>query len=294
MLFVIDEGNIISQSRFPGVPYDVAFIGVAEKGYLSSNLSVTGQVGHGSMPHEYTAISKLAKVLGKFNNFCMASKMGLGFERELFQVLANYADWPAKFFYSNFWLFKPLFERLFSDIPALNGIIRTTSAVTMIEGGTKENMLPDSASAILNQRIHESQSVAEILQLNKEIIGDPTVELRVTSAYEPTPIAPHCDNCIGYQLIKNSLMHVYPNTIAVPSAFLATTDSKWFGNLTDSLYRFSAIAVKLEEMNSFHGHDERISIVNYEKLINFYHRLIINSDHQNSNDHIVISDRDEL
>lgn len=291
--YIIDEGNIISKSRFPGVPYDVAFIGVTEKGYLSLNVSVSGQVGHGSMPHTQTAISKLARVLGRFYSTSIPSMIGQGFEGQLFDTLAAYAEWPMKIVYANFWLFKPFIEHVFSQHPALNGIIRSTTAVTLIEGGTKENMLPNSASAIINQRIHERQSVSEILDFDRRLIDDPSVQMIIQFSCEPKPISPYCDACLGYQLIKNSLLQVYPNTIAVPSAFLATTDSKWFGNLTDSIFRFSAIAVDLEEMKSFHGHDERLSVVNYEKLINFYHHLILNSDHLDF-PHQIVEERDEL
>lgn len=276
--YILDEGNVISETRFPGVPHDLALIGVSEKGYLSLNVSSIGQVGHGSMPHSRTAISKLANVVGRFHATSLPSMSGQGVEREMFNILATYADWPMKLVYSNYWLFKPFIDHTFSQHPVLNGLIRTTTAVTMIEGGIKENMLPDHASAIINHRIHEKQTVAEVLNLDLKIINDPTISAKVEFACEPKPISPFCDECFGYKLIERSMSEVYPNTVAVPSVFLATTDSKWYTNLTDSIYRFSAIAVELEEMKNFHGHDERLSVINYERLINFYYHLILKSD----------------
>lgn len=276
--YIIDEGNLISKARFPGVNHDIALIGVSEKGYLSLNLSTVGEVGHGSMPNQKTAISKLAQVLGRFHSTSLPSMIGRGVEREMFDILATEADWPMKIVYANFWLFKPLFDHIFSQHPALNGLIRTTTAVTMIEGGTKENMLPDSASAIVNQRIHESQTVTEVIESDKKIIDDPTIEMKIHFGCDPRPISPYCDSCVGYQLIKKSTLQIYPDAVVVPSVFLATTDSKWYGNLTDSIYRFSAVAVDLGEMKNFHGHDERLSIENFENVINFFHHLILNSD----------------
>lgn len=279
--YIIDEGLVISKTHFPGVPHDIGLIGVAEKGYISLNISTVGQVGHGSMPHPKTAISKLADVVSRFHSSCMPSQFGMGIERQMFDNLANYAEWPMKFVYANFWLFKPALEVVFSQNLALNGLIRTTTAVTMIEGGTKENMLPDSASAVINHRVHQSNTVAEVLQLVRRIINDPTVDVKVNFELEPSPIAPYDDDAYGYQLIRRSLLQVHPGAVVVPSIFLASTDSKWYLNLTDSIYRFSAIAVELSEMKSFHGHDERLSVDNYEKLINFYHHLILNSDEPN-------------
>lgn len=280
--YVIDEGLVISKTRFPGVPYDIGFIGVSEKGYLSINISTVGSVGHGSMPPTQTAIAKLGQVIGKFHSTMMPSFFGQGVEREMFEIFAAYSNWPMKFVYANFWLFKPFIGYVFSRDPALNALIRTTTAVTMIEGGTKENVLPDSASAVVNHRVHQAQSIEEIVEFDRRLINDPTVELKVMNySSQADPVSPYCDDCYGYQLIKQSILQIYPGTVVVPSIFLAATDSKWYKQLTDSVYRFSGIAVELTEMKCFHGHDERLSLDNYEKLINFYHHLILNSDEAN-------------
>lgn len=280
--YIIDEGLIISKTHFPGVPHDIGLIGVSEKGYLSLRVSTVGAVGHGSMPPQKTAIAKLADVLSRFHSNTLPNFIGQGVEREMFEIFASYADWPMKVVYANFWLFKPFIGFVFSQNPTLNALIRTTTAVTMIEGGTKENVLPDSASAIINHRLHQSQSIDEVIEFDRKLIDDPTIEIELNSpATQADPVSPYCDDCYGYQLIKHSLLQVYPGTVVVPSIFLAATDSKWYKNLTDSIYRFSAIAVELEEMKCFHGHDERLSVVNYEKLLNFYHHLILNSDQTN-------------
>lgn len=277
--YIIDEGLIISKTRFPGVPHDIGLIGVTEKGYLSLNVSTVGEVGHGSMPPSRTAIAKLSDIISRFHSNTLPSFIGQGVEREMFEIFAAYADWPMKIVYANFWLFKPAIEYVFSQNPTLNALIRSTTAITLIEGGTKENVLPDAASAIINHRIHQAQTIKEIIEFDRKLIDDPTVDISINSpASEADPVSPYCDNCYGYQLIKQSLLQVYPGTVVVPSIFLAATDSKWYKNLTDSIYRFSAIAVEIEEMKCFHGHDERLSVKNYENLLNFYHHLILNSD----------------
>lgn len=280
--YILDEGNIITSSRFPGVDADVALIGVAEKGYLTVKVSTQGSFGHGSMPPFHTAVSKLAKVMSKFNSHLLPSFFGQGVEREMFDIIASHSSWPMKLVYANFWLFKPVLEYVFSSNPTLNALIRTSTAVTMISGGTKENVLPDSASAIINHRVHPSQSIDEIVEFDKFVIKDPTVEVEVLEPKgEPSPTALYCDDCYGWQLLRQSLLQVYPGTIVVPSTFLASSDSKWYTELSDSIFKFSAIVVPFEEMSRFHGHDERISRDNYEGLINFYHHLILNGDDPN-------------
>lgn len=277
--YILDEGNIISKSPVLGIGSQIALIGVIEKGYVTMKVSTQGSVGHGSMPPYKTAITKLSKAISKFHSHLMPSFFGRGVEREMIEIFGSHANWPYKFVYANFWLFKSIFDYIFSNDPALNSLIRTSTAVTMINGGTKENVLPDSATAYINHRVHQLQTINDVLEFDKKIIDDPTIQVEISGHhFEPTPTAPYCDDCYGYQLIKQSVLQVYPGTIVVPSTFLASSDSKWYVNLTDSIYKFSAIAVPMGEMNRFHGHDERISLENYENLINFYHHLIQNSD----------------
>lgn len=277
--YILDEGNIISTTKFPGIDANIGLIGVCEKGYLTVKLSVTGSHGHASLPPAETAITKLSSVVGKFHAHLLPSFLGKGVEKEMIEVFAAHASWPHKLLYANLWLFKPVFEYIFSSDPSMNALIRTSTAVTLIGGGTKENVLPDSATAYINHRIHPHQSIEEVVEFDRRIVNDPTILVEpATHSREPSPIAPFCEDCYGFQLIKQSVLQVYPGTVVVPSTFLAASDSRWYTNLTNSIYKFSAIAVHLDEMKRFHGHDERISLKNYENLINFYHHLIQNSD----------------
>lgn len=277
--FILDEGNVIISDRFPGLDSNLALVGVVEKGMMSVKLSSVGEMGHGSIPPPQTAISKLSKAVARFNSHVMPSFFGSGVEREMIEILAQHSSWPYKFVYSNFWLFKPILEHVFSSTPSLNSIIRTSTAVTMIKGGTKVNVLPDSAEAYINHRIHQFQTIDQILEIDKRIIDDPTIQLEIHGkAHNPSPVAPYDEQAYGFQLIKLSTQQVNPNTIIVPSVFLAASDSRWYTNLTDSIYKFSAITIPLQETKLFHGHDERISCKNYENLINFFHHLIQNSD----------------
>lgn len=277
--FILDEGNIISKTRVPGINNDIALVGVVEKGSVNIKLSTVGAVGHGSMPPEETAIAKLSSAVTKFHSHLLPSFFGRGAEREMIDIFAAHASWPYKLVYANFWLFRPILEYVFSSDPSMNSLIRTSTAVTMISGGTKENVLPDSAQAIINHRIHPLQSVDEIYEFDRKIVDDPTIDIQIYGHNtNPSPVAPYCAECFGWQLIKQSVLQVYPNSIVVPSVFLAASDSRWYVNLTDSIYKFSAISIPIEEMHRFHGHDERISLENFENLINFFNHLMENSD----------------
>lgn len=66
--------------------------------------------------------------------------------------------------------------------------------------------------------------------------------------------------------------------IFFPGTLIANTDTKWYLNLTDSIYRFAVTRVTLSDLKRIHGIDERIGVKNYMELVNFFVHLIKNSD----------------
>jgi carboxypeptidase PM20D1 len=55
---------------------------------------------------------------------------------------------------------------------------------------------------------------------------------------------------------------------------IAGTDSKYFGDVSDHIFKFSPVVAKPEDLPRFHGTNERLAINNYADAIRFYHRLI--------------------
>lgn len=141
------------------------------------------------------------------------------------------------------------------------------------------------------------QTAKEVIEIDKSLINDDNVQIEIVGdAIEPHPISPYDAHSFGYQTIQKSIRQVFPDTIAVSGCFLASTDTRWYLPFTKSVYRFSPSIMqgkwrfcKLnnhflnmfkgeKDTSRFHGHNERISVDNYLKTVNFYHHIILNSD----------------
>jgi len=61
--YVLDEGLNIFNGIVPGISAPVALIGVAEKGYLTLQLTAESPGGHSSAPPEHTAITVISRAL---------------------------------------------------------------------------------------------------------------------------------------------------------------------------------------------------------------------------------------
>ena len=125
--------------------------------------------------------------------------------------------------------------------PMSNGLVRTTSAVTVIEGGVKENVIPSSASAIINHRIHPVDTIDSVINYDRSLIASDAIEIQIEklTAFEPHPISPHDGASFGYNTIKKAIYTVFNDTIVVPGIMVASTDTKWYLGLTKSIYRFT-------------------------------------------------------
>lgn len=71
---------------------------------------------------------------------------------------------------------------------------------------------------------------------------------------------------------------------------VASTDTKWYLDLTKHIYRFTPVIIKQSEAKLFHGHDERISVDNYIKIVNYYHHLIMASDEAELKPEFIVKD----
>ena len=99
-------------------------------------------------------------------------------------------------------------------------------------------------------------------------------------AIQPHPISSYGHDSFGYQTIRQSIQQVFPDIAIIPGMMYAATDTRWYLNFTNNIYRFSPGYITLEQFSIVHGHNERISIDNYLKVVNFYHHIMINSDRE--------------
>ena len=296
LLYLLDEGTfIVKGDAFPGISSSIAFVGVSEKGYLTVKATVRGEAGHSSMTPRETSIVRLSRAVTKFTSDAHPSRFTQGPEKGIFENLAIHASFPFKLIYGNLWLFKLPLSYILSLSPLGNALVRTTSAVTVIHSGIKENVIPSVATALINHRIHPVDSIESVLKTDKELINDEDIELELNEgfAFEPHPVSPFDSQTFGYNVVKKSIESVFPSTIVVPGIMVASTDTKWYLNLTSCIYRFSPAHLEKSDAKLFHGHDERISVQNYEQIVNFYHHLMVMSDRKELFKEQIVK-RDEL
>ena len=270
--FVLDEGSLISEGIVPGVGHPVALIGVAEKGSTTLALTAEGPPGHSAMPPPVSVIGALSTALTRLAGNQMPARI-TGVARQMFETLAPEMGIMNRVMLSNLWLTEPLVRSQLERQGSSNALLRTTTALTVINAGNKSNVLPGRAEALVNFRILPGDSVASVERHARDVIADPSIAIAAFGkGREPSAVSP--SNNGAYNLISRTIRETMPGTIVVPSLVIAATDSRYMSGLSANVYRFEPIRAKPEDLARFHGTNERVSIANYAELIQFFHRLI--------------------
>uniref|UniRef100_F6S6G5 N-fatty-acyl-amino acid synthase/hydrolase PM20D1 n=1 Tax=Monodelphis domestica TaxID=13616 RepID=F6S6G5_MONDO len=277
--FIIDEGGYIFDSFFSGIEKPFAVISVSEKGGMNLMLQVDSAPGHSSAPPKETSIGILAAAVSRLEQTPMPNMFGDGPEKALLEQLAGQFSFPLNVILTNLWIFGPIMKRILEKTPVSNAMIRTTVALTMFNAGIKVNVIPPTAQATVNLRIHPAQTIPEVLEIIQNIVADDRVQYQVLSVFNPLPMSPYDSDAFGYQLLRRTIKDVFPEvTAVVPATCIGNTDVRHFANISTGLYRFNPVILQPQGFNSFHGLNEKISIQAYETQVMFLFELIQNAD----------------
>jgi carboxypeptidase PM20D1 len=276
--FVIDEGLLITQGLVPGLDKPAAIVGVAEKGYLSVVLRLSGKPGHASMPPPpgQGTIAMMGAALKRIDDERLPAAIR-GVAAEMFATLAPEMNLPLRVAMSNLWLLGPLVQKQLEAGPSTNALLRTTTALTIVNAGSKDNVMPGQAEATINFRLLPGDSTAQVLERVRaqvtQATGSDNFELfALPGANEPTKVT--STDSGAYRLLNRTVREVFPGTLVAPGLYIAGSDSVHFVGLSDHVFRFSPIRARPEDLARFHGTNERISVDNLADLIRFYHRLL--------------------
>ncbi len=273
LAWALDEGSFVLDKVIPGLDAPVASINLSEKGYLTLKLVARADGGHSSMPPSMTAVGRIARAVDKVQNAPMAGGL-TGVSASFFDALGRYFSLDKRVFFANRWLFGSVLESTLASAPSTNAMLRTTTAPTMLSGSPKENVLATEASAIINFRIHPRDSVEDIIAHVRRVVDDPEVEIVENGDLHAAASPVSSDKTEGFAQIATSIRESFGPLAIVPGLTIAATDARHYARAADSAYRINPFKIQNHDLARFHGTNERLSIDNLERGVNFYGALI--------------------
>lgn len=210
---LLDEGQPIVSGIIQGVARPVALVATAEKGSLTVKVTARAPPGHSSMPPRTTAITELARALVRIEESKRPLVLSGTTTAEMFKYLAPEMSFAYRLVCANLWLFDPLLKLLLSRERSTRAAVQTTTAVTMVAGGVRPNVLPWEATAIVNHRLHPTDSVAAALDVDRTAAGD-GVEVQLVDGLEPAPVS--STSAPSFRLLQRVIADVFPDAVSAP------------------------------------------------------------------------------
>jgi len=262
--WMVDEGGLVIRDNplLPGKP--MAMVNVAEKGYLTLTLTATGEGGHSSRPPRVSTIGRLSNALARIEANPFPARL-IGPVKEMLERIAPHAGQPERFIFNNLWLTGGIVADQMSEDQTTNSFVRTTTALTMINAGIKENVIPQAAEAKVNFRLLPGDTPESVVQRITEIVDDPEVAITYNRWDNLPGVADH--EAEGFKVIEAAVTDVFPEALVTPSLLTATTDTRHYIDLAEHQYRFHGVDMVSAQANSIHGTDEYVEAESYLRSV---------------------------
>ena len=228
--------------------------------------------GHSSVPPPHTAVGTLAAAVVRLEATLLPARLDTqaGFFAALAPVMGGVGGLALR----HADRLGPLVERRLAASPPGNALIRTTTAVTMIGGGIKPNVLPQSARAVVNFRVIPGDTVAGVLDHVQRVVGEGITVRQLPGGFsaEPSPLS--STESEAYRVVTESIAEAFPDAAVAPWIVMGATDSRHYLPVAGDVYRFSPFRLTPADMGRMHGTGERLRLSDADGALAFYRTLV--------------------
>ncbi|MBK8469369.1 MAG: M20/M25/M40 family metallo-hydrolase [Actinomycetales bacterium] len=247
--------SVTVPERHTGAPTRAYLLQTAEKGIAWLRLHAHGRAGHGSVPTDANAVTRLAQALARIDAHVWPREY-IASVRGLLDGLSELTGIP---YAAQDPRVPPtdLLGTLGGAQGFVLGTLRDTAQPTMLTSGYKHNVIPQLASAALDCRFlpgHEESLMATI----RELAGE---HVEVEIAHRDVALdAPFSGSLVD--AMRRSLLAEDPDSVVLPYCLSGGTDNKALSRLGITGYGFAPLRLPpdLDFVSMFHGVDERVPV----------------------------------
>jgi acetylornithine deacetylase/succinyl-diaminopimelate desuccinylase-like protein len=256
--YALNEGSYVILNE-EGVA-DRYEISSGQKVLFQLQLKARGTSGHGSMPRPDNPNVKLVQALERVTKWETPYNL-LPMVREYFLKMAPKQPPDERPLFEDIekGLGDPAFSRRLTSNPIYNAMIRDTISLTILQGGSKVNVIPSESTATLDCRLIPGSSKENFLKEIKKRLGD-EIEVEVISESRSLPPSPF--NTDLFQAIQRFAAENDPGCPVVPHLLPGATDSRLLREKGIITYDFCPFRLTEKELMIIHGNDERITLEN--------------------------------
>jgi len=256
--YALNEGGYVILNE-TGDP-DRYEISNGQKIVFQLQLKAKGTSGHASMPHADNPNVKLIHALESLTKWETSFNI-LPMVKEFFSKIAHKQLSEERQFFEDIekGLSNPSFSARLTSNPIYNAMVRDTISLTILQAGSKANVIPSESTATLDCRLIPGSSKENFLTEIKKRLGD---EIEVEGKMEGKSIPPSPFNTDLFQAIQKFATLNDPDCPVVPFLLPGATDSRFLRKRGITTYDFCPFRLPEKEILRVHGNDERIALEN--------------------------------
>jgi len=234
---------------------------VAEKGSYWCTLRITGTPGHASQPFlTDNALVKAAEVVRRIDQFRPQTQI-----HETWRRFIESMGYPEE-------VTAPLLQAEgFVDACAalplgmgrqFHACTHTTFAPTVMHGGSKTNVIPDTVDLEIDIRTLPGQRGEDIRVMLDEALGDLAGSVQVLRANDDPSTSSPIDTPL-WDVLSRTTSTFYEGSATVPYMTVGATDARFFRRIGVTSYGFGLFStnISFEDFGAmFHGDDERVDV----------------------------------
>ena len=259
----LNEGG---RTRIVGGKTLYVAVQTTEKVPHAVTITAHGAGGHASVPLADNAILRLGRALARIADYSEPVQLNPT-TREFFTQLARV--WPD-----------PAERSAMSDVvsgdmqrvaqgaavlartPVLNAVLRNGISATIVNGGTRLNVIPTEATATLNVRTLPGERIDDVAERLTRAIGDENVHVAVTSRGEDAPASDFASPM--FEAIRESARELDPSLAVVPYMSTGATDSARLRAWGMQAFGLLPFPMNQDDEERMHGNDERVPVASLE------------------------------
>jgi len=254
-------------------------VGVAEKAPFWIRVTATGRGGHGSIPLADSAPNRLIRALRRVTDWQPPMRL-LPSVEQYFQVLAALEPEPraSQFRDIRKALEDPVFARQMSQSEDYNYLLRDTVSLTVLQGSSQTNVIPDTAYAELDVRLLPGEDPQEFLVQLRHVLADEGLEVENINRFKPPNSS--SANTTLYKIIE-AVVHKYnPQALVAPTLDSGYTESQMYRPLGITCYGFNTLEVTEELDSTEHAANERVPVEQLRRGVKMLYEVVAQAANQ--------------
>ncbi|MCL5745701.1 MAG: M20/M25/M40 family metallo-hydrolase [Acidobacteria bacterium] len=254
----------------------VFHVQTAEKIPTRVVLRARGAAAHASLPRSDNPVLSIARALTALDDVDQPVRLN-STTRHYFSALSHLQEYR--------WL-APLLPKLYNPQtaiqaanqirerdPELDAQLRTTVVPTILQAGSKINVIPNMAEAQLDVRRLPNETREEVMARLRRIINDNCVELEPAIGQEMPPAEPSSTGNALYHAMEQVFREAAPTALVVPYMQRGATDGAFLRKQGMPVYGVPLFA--REDDSHPHGNDERISLRNLDSGTSLLWKIVL-------------------